>query len=402
MKRNCVLMVASVASMIGQFNMQNIRLLTEMGYEVHVACNFQAGNTCDGKQIQRLKKQLHRLHVVSHQWDCPRNAYAVHKCLRAYLQLWKITGQYHFLWMHCHSPVGGVLGRLAAHRRGVKVIYTAHGFHFYQGAPFKNWLLFYPAEKMLSYWTDVLITINQEDYQFARNRLNAEKVCYIPGIGIDVSKFQYAGKQAADLEHRKFCKKWNIPENAVILLSVGELSRRKNHQAVISALAKMKNADIYYLICGQGKLKARLEKQAKALGIAKRVRILGYQADIMHFYQNADIFILPSRQEGLSVALMEAMAAGNACIVSDIRGNRDLIDDAGGIKFSLHETQTLFEALETLAKDRILRQTCGRYNQQKIKKYDQKTVNCRMEKIYVFFDTKCQQQAYTENRMKSR
>lgn len=122
----------------------------------------------------------------------------------------------------------------------------------------------------------------------------------------------------------------------------------------------------------------------------------------MHFYQNADIFILPSRQEGLSVALMEAMAAGNACIVSDIRGNRDLIDDAGGIKFSLHETQTLFEALETLAKDRILRQTCGRYNQQKIKKYDQKTVNCRMEKIYVFFDTKCQQQAYTENRMKSR
>ena len=336
-----VLMLASVASMIGQFNMPNIQLMKEAGYQVHVACNFKEGNTCDRQQIQELKDVLQEQGVFWHQWDCPRRISPAGRCIRAYRQLWELTERYHFAWVHCHSPIGGAIARVAAHRRKIAVIYTAHGFHFYKGAPLGNWLLYYPVEKLLAYWTDVLVTVNPEDYQFARRRLKAGKVCYIPGIGIDVGKFQAQsgkGMQVAQGAARKaFCKKYQIPEDAVLLLSVGELSRRKNHQAVISALAQIDRADIYYLICGQGALQETLMRNAQALGVLERVRMLGFQKDVALLYQNADIFVFPSLQEGMPAALMEAMAAGMPCIVSDIRGNRDLIDERGGRKFSVSD-----------------------------------------------------------------
>ncbi len=380
-----VLMLASVASMIDQFNMANIRILLEMGYEVHVACNFMEGNTSDETRIKRFRQELQKMNVVYHQWDCPRSAYAVLKCLKAFVQLWKLTERYYFVWFHCHSPVGAALARMVAYKRKIKIIYTAHGFHFYKGASFKNWLLYYPVEKLFSYWTDVLITVNIEDYQFARRHLSAKRIYHIPGIGIDISKFKKYKDAACITEKRtrkKFCQKYSIPENAVVVLSVGELSRRKNHQAVITALSWLQRQDIYYLICGQGEQEGRLKSQAQALGVWQRMRMAGFQADMEEFYYNTDIFVLPSLQEGLSVALMEAMAAGNACVVSDIRGNRELIDDRGGMRFPSGKLRTLAAALDKLADDENLRQACGSYNQQKIKAYSQDITVHRMKKIY--------------------
>ena len=146
MKRR-VLLLASVASMIDQFNMQNICLLQEMGYQVHVACNFRQGNTCDGVRLKKLCRKLKHMHVIWHQWDCPRKVFPVRSCLHAYRQLWRLTGRYGFAWVHCQSPIGGALARCVAHKRGIRVIYTAHGFHFYHGAPLKNWLCYYPNKK---------------------------------------------------------------------------------------------------------------------------------------------------------------------------------------------------------------------------------------------------------------
>ena len=161
-------MISSVASMIDQFNMPNICLMLDMGYEVHVACNFEKGNTCSAKRVNKLKAALSQMHVICHQWDCPRSMQRAGDFIRAFWQLWDLTGRHRFEWMHCHSPIGSVLARAVACRRGIRVIYTAHGFHFYKGAPLKNWLLFYPVEKMLAHVTDVLITINKEDYLFAK------------------------------------------------------------------------------------------------------------------------------------------------------------------------------------------------------------------------------------------
>lgn len=377
-----VLMLASVASMIDQFNMPNIRLLLEMGYEVHVACNFLKGNTSDKRQICRLRKRLSVNHVVMHQWDCPRSVYAVGKCCRAYRQLCGLLDREGFAWLHCHSPAGGVLARLAAHRRGVPVVYTAHGFHFYRGAPLRNWLFYYPIEKLLSRWTDVLVTVNQEDYRLAQKKMKAKKVFWIPGIGIDTAKFSGCMQQA---DRTAFYKKYHIPQDAVILLSVGELSKRKNHQAVIRAAAGFRRSDVYYIICGQGPLGKKLARLAKKHSISDRVRMVGFQQDPAVFYQNADIFVFPSLQEGMPAALMEAMAAGMPCIVSDIRGNRELICKGRAV-FNPKNPAGLRKALEMMLENCQQWNRYGMRNKQKICAYSQPVVQVKMKKIYQWMD----------------
>lgn len=377
-----VLMLASVASMIDQFNMPNIRLLADMGYEVHVICNFRDGNTCDNRRIRELKDEFKDMCITWYQWDCPRNLRSFKKCYRAYQQLMRLIGEQHYSWLHCHSPVGGALARLAAHRWGIRVVYTAHGFHFYYGAPWKNWLLYYPAEKLLAHWTDILITINQEDFHFAKKKLHPGKVCYIPGVGIDCSRFQEARENT---ERGTFCKKYGIPENAKVLLSVGELNKGKNHKMVIDALTKLSRDDVYYLICGQGCLRKELQQYADKLGVGGRIRMPGYQEGIQWIYPNADIFVFPSLREGMPVALMEAMAAEMPCVVSDIRGNRELVMFTKGkfrACFSLKHPEQLVQSLNALLEDRQLREICGMYNREKIRRYDQEKVQKRMKKIY--------------------
>lgn len=390
MKRK-VLLAASVASMVLQFNLPNIKILLAMGYKVHVACNFKEGNTCGKRQVQELLQILNSLHVQCHQWDCPRKLRSVRSSVRAYLQMDRLLRQHQFAWVHCQSPIGGALARLAGHRLRVPMLYTAHGFHFYKGAPLFHWLLYYPAEKLLARWTDVLVTVNQEDFRFARRRLRAGKVCYIPGVGVDTERFLAKTPQ-------NIRKRYHIPKDASILLSVGELSRRKNHAAVIRALADMQETNVYYLICGQGAQKSRLQALARKLGVAGRVRFAGYQGSLAPFYQHADLFVFPSFQEGLPVALMEAMAAGMACVVSDIRGNRELIDEHGGIRFPCRrlgrrQEPELAEAVKQLLFDHARRQGCGRYNRQKIKAFSLDEARGRMEQIYHSFDRHCSRNA---------
>ena len=370
-----VLMLASVASMIDQFNLPNIRLLLHMKYEVHVACNFIEGNTCDEKRLQDLKKKLNAMHVHWHQWDCPRSASSFLKCRRAYRQLCGLLEKQGFSWMHCHSPVGGALARLAGHRYGVRVVYTAHGFHFYRGAPFRNWLLFYPVEKLLAYWTDVLITVNREDYRFARRRLGAGKIFYIPGVGVDLAEFAGTG-----LRDAHFCEVFDIPQDSVVLLSTGELIPRKNHRTVLDALAVLHRTDVYYLICGQGPLYGELQQYADKCGCGANVRLAGYRERMDWILRNADIFVFPSLQEGLPVALLEAMAAGLPCVVSDIRGNRELV--RAEERFAPDSPGELAGLLERLLADSGYRQACGAYNRRHVQKYDRRRVQERMKKIY--------------------
>lgn len=378
-KRKKVLMLASVASMIDQFNMPNIQLLLEMGCEVYVACNFYKGNTCNDERITALKQTLREWNVPYYQWDCPRNLHMPGAICRAYLELQVLIKKIRFDWIHCHSPIGGALARLAARRYGTHVIYTAHGFHFYKGAPLKNWLLYYPVEKLLARQTNILITVNQEDYTFAKQRFAAGKIYRVPGAGIDTKRFQAAKEEGA---RRDFCRNFGIPEDAAILLSVGELNKGKNHQLVIRALARLKQDNVYYMICGQGVLKEQLLKLADSLGVGMRIRMPGFCEDITMIYRNADIFVFPSMREGLPAALMEAMAAGLPCVVSDIRGSREMLPESGGRLFRLGHIEELQKALEVLLADKKLRHSCGRHNQYAVKRYDTVQVQKSMRKIY--------------------
>ena len=170
-----VLMLASVASMIDQFNMQNISLLQEQGYEVHVAANFEQGSTSSKERVEQFKKELKEKNVLYFQIDFSRNVSNIPQNIKAYKQIKKLLVNNKYEFIHCHSPIGGVCGRLAAKVTNTKVIYTAHGFHFYKGAPKFNWMIYYPIEKVLSYITDVLITINKEDYELAKKKDESKK-----------------------------------------------------------------------------------------------------------------------------------------------------------------------------------------------------------------------------------
>ena len=373
--REKVLIVASVASMIDQFNMPNIRLLQEMGYEVHVACNFEKGNSCSLEKIQTLKKLLENIEVKYYQINFERNILKIFSNFSAYKEVKKILEKNKYRFLHCHSPIGGVIGRIAGYLTQTKVIYTAHGFHFFKGAPLLNWLLYYPIEKYLSRYTEILITINKEDYERAKT-FYAKKVEYIPEVGIDVEKIKNI---KIDKEQKR--KELGLSKDSIVLLSVGELNKNKNHSIVIKALAKLNNPNIHYLICGQGNLKEYLEKLIKKLKLENNVKLLGFRKDIYEIYKISDIFVFPSKREGLSVALMEAIVCELPIICSDIRGNRDIVEnEKNGILIKKEKNYNLKLILNKILKKK--KNSIKIFNESIIKKINIKVINKIMRKIY--------------------
>ncbi len=373
-----VLVLASVASMVQQFNMPFIRILQEMEYKVHVACNFIRGNTCSDEAVMKLKETLDGMDVKYYQIDFSRNMLNVVDNAKAYRQVKSLLNENKYKFLHCHSPIGGVIGRLTGHRFNTKVVYTAHGFHFYKGAPLLNWLLYFPIEKLCSWYTDVLVTINQEDFALAKKRMRAKKVFYVPGVGIDTKKYT-VNENAKETKRREI----GIPEDAIILLSVGELTKRKNHERIINTFAKINNRNVHYIVVGKGKLKDYLIQKAKELNVLDRFHLLDYREDIVDLYSMADIFCFPSLMEGLPVSLMEAMAVGLPVVCSDIRGNNDLIDDGkGGFLIRNQDLNDFTSKIELLIEDPFLRNSMGEHNTEKIRKFDSDEVNSKMKFIY--------------------
>ncbi|NNU77324.1 glycosyltransferase family 4 protein [Clostridium estertheticum] len=374
-----VLMVASVVSMIDQFNMLNINILKKQGYEVHVAANFEDGNTSSKQRIEEFKKELIELNVSYYHVEFSRKITNILGNMKAYKQIKNLMKKNNYEFIHCHSPIGGVCGRLAAYRTNTNVIYTAHGFHFYKGAPLKNWLLYYPIERWLARYTDVLITINKEDYARAKKSFKAGKIEYIPGVGIDTKKIsEVVVDKPAKLTEL------GMPDDAFVVLSVGELNKNKNHETVIKAIAKLNNSNVYYLICGQGTLENHLKDLIKELCLEKQVKLLGYRTDIAEISKTSDLFVFPSYREGLSVALMEAMASGLEVACSNIRGNTDLIENGkGGYIVEPDDIEGFTGAIYETIEDHTLREDMGKYNEKAIVKFDIDNVKADMEKIYL-------------------
>lgn len=362
------LMVSTIIEFLSSFEINDIKILQSMGYEVHCACNCK--NYTDKNRV----KSLIDTGVVTHHIPFARSPLKKTNIL-AYKALKKLIKSERFDLVHCHTPVGGVLGRMAAHRNHVPVImYTVHGFHFYDGAPFKNWIIFYPIEKWLSCYTDVLITINREDYKRAKTQFHAKNTVYVPGVGVDTKKF---GEHYIEVKIRK---ELGIGEDDIMLLSVGELNENKNHETVIRAMTKCKDR-VFYVIVGQGRKREQLEVLIRELGLEERVKLVGYRNDVVDFYKAADAFVFPSFREGLSVSLMEAMASGLPVICSKIRGNTDLIDEGkGGFFFDPSEVYDVAKSIDRLFGKDL--EGFSTYNLQKIKKFDIDIIGKQVRKVY--------------------
>lgn len=372
MKKRKVLLVATVVKIhVNVFHIPCLKMFQEQGWETWV---------CSRNDYDNPKECV--IPYCDHYVDIPfeRNPLKPGN-VKAYKMLREIIEKEQFDLIYCHTPVGAMLARLAgisARKKGTKVIYMAHGFHFYNGAPLLNWMIYYPVEKFLSRFTDGLITINQEDYRRAQ-KFYAGKTILIPGVGIDLDKFQ-----KKDSIRQEIRNKLGIPDGKIILMSVGELTKRKNHMAVVEALARLKEYDILYVICGDGPLKAQLRAKAEEIGVRDRLKLLGFRKDIAELHKAADIFVFPSLQEGLPVAVMEAMASGLPIVASKIRGNEDLIsNNQGGYLVNPKKSEQIAKAIEKMIQNPKKREKMEERNLEIITKYGQETV---LQKMDEFFD----------------
>lgn len=311
-----VLYVATVVKThIMEFHIPYLKMLKEMGWETAVAARNDFDDPADCV-----------IPYCDTYYDIPfeRNPFKPGN-IKAYKQLKKIIDEGQYDIIHCHTPVGAMLTRLAAQdarKKGSKVFYTAHGFHFYKGAPLINWLLFYPGEKWLARKTDVLITITHEDYERAKGKFKAGRVEYVPGVGVDLKRFKKGDPEKAVALRSEL----GIPADATVLLSVGEVNINKNHKVVIEVLPEFPNA--WFVLCGRGPLIEEHKKLAESIGVSDRLIMTGYRTDVVDFYSMADIFVFPSLREGLPVALMEAMATELTCVAAINRGTDDLLEES--------------------------------------------------------------------------
>lgn len=357
-----ILIVCTTDSMIWNFLVPHINFMRSKGFVVECACS-KTGFFYD---------ELVNMGIVLHEIPFKRNPFRLNN-IKAYINLLNLIKSNEYDLIQCHEPVGGAMGRLAGKSCRKEVMYFAHGFHFYKGAP-KKTILYYIFERILSYLTDILITINQEDFETSK-KFHAKKNYLIHGIGIDTSRF------TRKINRSYLKSEFNLSLENKYLLSIGELIHRKNHITVIRSLKTLPN-NIHYLIVGDGELKKYLINEVQNLGIADRVHFLGFRKDISLICNAVDIFVFPSLQEGLSVALMEAMAIGLPIIASNIRGNNDLIEDSkGGYLVTDTNPDEYSSKVKLLINNPNLMSNFGQFNTKKIELFDIKVVLKEVEEI---------------------
>lgn len=343
-----------------QFLVPHVKYLSEHGFYVELACSEVGG------RLQELRTVLSGIAPV-HTVRLVRNPFSLRN-RKGLSDLKKIINGRSWDVIWTNEPVMGVMTRVAAktvRKKGTKVVYMVHGFHFYKGAPLTNWLLYYPVEKYCSRLCDMIITINEEDYQRAKG-FHAKRTEKIDGIGLDTVKFATCSVDRAEKR-----RELGVPKDAFFVVSVGELKKHKNHEIMIRALAKTANPHIFYGICGKGELLNRLIRLSNDLDVSKQICFLGYRNDIPEILNTADLFAFPSMRDGLGLAALEAMACGLPLLTSNIRGVSDyVVDGVTGFSCATNDVSGFAERMDQYAADDALCRKIGANNMKAVLKYD--------------------------------
>lgn len=365
------ILITCTDSMMKQFLEPHVIHLAESGYEIELACSEVLN------RMAEVREDL-RDYAVIHQVDLQRSPLAFSN-LKGYGELKALIGKgkYDLIWTN--EPVMGVMTRLAARKarkQGTKVLYMVHGFHFYHGAPFINWLLFYPIESMMATKTDMICTINQEDYEIAQ-KMNVSRTAYIHGVGVDTRRLQ-PSEMPTDLK-----KELELTDEAFLVLSVGELNQNKNQQVIIRAISELNDPDIHYILCGKGNQREKLEAQAEKSGIQRQVHFLGYRKDVPDIYRQCDVFAMPSRREGLPLSALEAMYCGLPLVNSNIRGLTDITQDGiSGFTGGSDQVSAYADGIRKLRNDPQLRKKISERNQAAAKAFCTENTVLEVEKTF--------------------
>lgn len=366
-----MLYILNLAEKVNNFSYSAMIAAQRLGIEFSIAGNWNYPDDAARKADEE------KYGIKIYQVDFIRAPYDPRNC-KAYRQIKAIMEREKFDLIHCNTPIGGIVGRIAAKKLGVKkVIYQAHGFHFYKGAPFVNRTLFYNIEKHFAKYTDVLVTINREDLEAAKAfRLKkGGKLRYVHGVGIDLSVYDGIAEYRAEKR-----EELGLGDEEIAVISVGELNRNKNNITIVQAMAEIKDKRLHYFLCGVGQEETAIRNFASGHGLTENIHFLGYRNDVKELLSACDIFVMPSFREGLSRSLMEAMACGLPCVVSNIRGNTDLVRKGGGWLCSPSSPAEFARAIRSCMDSD--RKAMGAVNMQSVKNYDLGIVIAEWEKIY--------------------
>ena len=358
-----ILYVATVLSHICQFHLPHLKALKEQGHEVHVAAHDNLA-VKNGLQLRYADRHI--------EIPFERTPFRIQN-IRAYRMLKALIDSENYDLIVCNTPVGGILTRLAARRarkHGAKVVYIVHGFHFYKGAPIRNWILYYPLEKHMARLCDVVVTVNEEDYRFAKDRFPG-RVEHICGIGVDSERFHPATEE----EQRAMRLREGLADEDFTVLCTGELNENKNQKTLVSATALLKDKipNLKVLLVGNGPKEAELKAQIRDLGLENTVRMLGYRTDLERIVPAVDAVASCSRREGLPLNIVEAMLCEKPVVTSDNRGHRELVENGvNGFIFLPEDSEGLAENLLQIGQKHDLARTMGLEGSQKARQY---TVN---------------------------
>lgn len=370
-----VLFVATVASHIKTFHEPFLKLFKENDYKTYVAANW---NLKGNNKIAYCDEFI--------QIPIKRSPYAIQN-IKAINELKKLIKKEKFDIIHCHTPMGSVVARLAAkeaRKNGTRVIYTAHGYHFYKGAPLINWLLYYPVEKWLAKYTDTQITITQEDFDLAKKKFKIKDLNLVHGVGLDEEKFNIL---ISDEEKENLKQELKIDDKSVVCTYVAELNKNKNQQLLIKAIKRLKddNNNVTLLLVGKGRYEPKLLKLIKKMKLEENVKLLGYRSDIVKILSITDIYLASSLREGLPVNVMEAMYMGLPIIAVDNRGHRELVqhnENGFIVEQNSAMENNMSNYLNLLVNDKHLREKFGNDSKGKVREYTLNNVINSMNKIY--------------------
>lgn len=376
-------MVASMGSMLAQFNLENMKILIKLGYKVDVAANFGDMDPMSQERKKKMFDFFEENNIEYYQIDFDKGIGSIASDLKAYEQINKVIKREAYKFIHTHSPLASIITRISAKKNKIPVLYTAHGFQFFKGGSLKDWIFFFPIEYIFSKYTKGIITINNEDFERAK-KMNSKNVFYIPGVGVNTVKYRKINSDGIVEDIRD---EFNIDADTTVLLSVGELSKRKNHEVVIKAISQLKERKIIYFICGVGREKEKLKKLIRTLNLENKVFLLGYRMDINEIMAISDIFVFPSKREGLGLAAIEAMSAGLPIITSNVNGINDYsINGITGYSYSPKDYKGFSNGIEILIDNKEIREKMKKNNIKSAQKYDISNVNIKMKEIYTEFN----------------
>ncbi len=366
-----ILIVATVQSHVAQFHNRTIKALKEQGYIVHVAAkdNLKEKDTLKIEQADKI-------------FDFPfaRSPLSFTN-IKAYKMLKKLLKENGYDVIYCHTPVGGALSRLAGkkyRKKGLKIIYMAHGFHFFKGASKKNWLIYYTIEKALAKYTDCLITINKEDFELAKRKLKAKRIEHVNGVGVDFDRL-ICTENREDIR-----KELGYTDEDFVILSVGELNQNKNNITVLKAISQIQDKKVKYMMAGNGPLKSYLTEQIQSLGLTDRVQFLGYTRNIGRYFKAADVMCFMSYREGLGLAALEGMNFGLPILTSNRHGINDYsINGETGYKCNPADFNALKENILKIKNDKENAFKMGENNKEVCKKYAQDIVQEKITEIII-------------------